>query len=239
MELYLYIFIISILFSIVGHGGASGYLAVFALYGLAAPQIKSSALILNLFVSIIAFIAYYKANYFIPKIFKSIAITSIPLALIGGLIQLNDHLYKSLLGGFIFIAAIIFLFNFQFKIKIEVEKEELFLYIIGGVLGFLSGLLGIGGGILLSPILLLLNITDAKQTAAISSLFIFVNSLSGFIGLSLNHLEIYPNIYLLIIIVLVGGRIGAYLGINIMSKQLLEKVLGIILLFASYKLIFI
>lgn len=238
MELYLYIFIISILFSIVGHGGASGYLAVFALYGLAAPQIKSSALILNLFVSIIAFIAYYRANYFIPKIFKPIAITSIPMAFIGGLIQLNDHLYKSLLGGFIFIAAFIFLTNIQLKNNFHIEKKEKILYLIGGVLGFLSGLLGIGGGILLSPILLLLNITDVKQTAAISALFIFVNSLSGIIGLSMNHLEIYPNIYSLIIIVLVGGRIGAYLGINIMSKQLLKKVLGIVLLIASYKLIY-
>jgi len=239
MELYLYIFIISILFSIVGHGGASGYLAVFALYGLSSPQIKSSALILNLFVSIIAFITFYRANYFIPKIFKSIAITSIPMAFIGGLIQLNDHIYKSLLGGFIFIAALIFLSNIQFKNKIKLEKETLILYFIGGVLGFLSGLLGIGGGILLSPILLLLNITDVKQTAAISALFIFVNSLSGFIGLSLNHLEIYPNIFSLIIIVLVGGRIGAYLGINILSKQLIKKVLGMVLLFASYKMIFI
>ena len=239
MDFYIFLFIISVLFSIVGHGGASGYLALFALYGFAANEIKSTALILNLVVSLIAFWSFYKGKFFDKKIFIPIAITSIPMSFVGGLIQLDGNLYKNLLGYFILFAAILFLADFKIKKQIQFNTSQSSLYLIGAILGFIAGLLGIGGGILLSPLLIFLNLTDQKETAAISSLFIFVNSFSGLMGLTFNGLQVPHNLIYLIIIVVIGGSFGSYLGVQKLNKLVLQRILGVVLLLAAYKLIVI
>ena len=179
---YLLLFAVAFLYASVGHGGASGYLALGAIFDLAKEVMRPTALLLNLFVSLTSFLQFYRGKHFKFKIFLPLAIASIPMAFVGGRIDIDTGLYKIALGLLLLFPIIRFLF-FQNMPVSEIRKINVLLsLIIGALIGFVSGVIGIGGGIILSPILLLLKWTDQKQTAAISALFIFVNSLSGLLG---------------------------------------------------------
>lgn len=179
---YIALFVIAFLYASVGHGGASGYLALMAIYGIAPEVMKPSALLLNLFVSSTSFIQFYRGGHFRMKLFWPLAVASIPMAFVGGLLHIDATLYKQILGVLLVIAVARFYFFGNVK-NIQLKEPSLALsLLIGGVIGFFSGLIGIGGGIILSPVLLLLKWSDMKQTAAISALFIFVNSISGLMG---------------------------------------------------------
>src|SRR5574339_1200597 len=184
-NMYLFLgllFLVAFLYSSVGHGGASGYLALMAIFSIAPDVMKPTALLLNLFVSLTSFIQFYRGKHFNWKIFLPFAVTSVPMAFVGGLITVDDHIYKKILGILLIIPIIRFLFFANIKIE-EIKRSNLVLsLLIGASIGFLSGLIGIGGGIILSPILLLLKWANMKQTAAISALFIFVNSFAVFIA---------------------------------------------------------
>ncbi|MBS1974715.1 MAG: sulfite exporter TauE/SafE family protein, partial [Bacteroidetes bacterium] len=164
---YFLLFIIAFLYSSVGHGGASGYLALMAIFSIAPEVMKPTALLLNLFVSLTSFIQFYRGQHFKWKIFLPIALASVPMAFVGGLITINDPLYKKILGIFLLLAAFRFLF-FPNVPDTSLKKTNIAVsVIIGAAIGFVSGLIGIGGGIILSPILLLLKWSNQKQTAAI------------------------------------------------------------------------
>ena len=187
MLLILLIFIVAIMYSSVGHGGASGYLAVLALFGVSTTLMKPSSLILNVFVSAIAFIQFFRAGHFKWKLFVFFAITSIPCSYLGSTFPIDDGTYKKILGLCLIFPILKLLGVFG---SAMVAKDHDLRYaeigvalIIGACIGFLSGMLGIGGGIILSPIILWLGWADMKQTAAISALFIFVNSVAGLLGL--------------------------------------------------------
>jgi uncharacterized membrane protein YfcA len=227
--------IMAFLYASVGHGGASGYLALMAIFGTSPVLMKSSALILNVFVSIVAFIQYYRAGYFRWNLFWPFAIASIPLSYVGATLPITDSLYKKLLAVALAIAIARMLFQ-------PVEKSEQ-KYIplagalgIGAVIGLLSGMLGIGGGIILSPVILLLGWGKVKETAAVSALFIFVNSMSGLYGLFQKGFE--PNVQLStwLIAALIGGFIGAYQGSFKFNLQTLRYILASVLLIAVAKL---
>src|SRR4030095_14624479 len=142
-----------------------------ALFSFSPDVMKPTALLLNLFVSLTSFIQFYRGKYFNWKIFLPFAITSVTLAYIGWLITVDGNIYKKILGLLLLIPIIRFLFFANIKVE-ELKKANLILSVlIGAVIGFLSGLIGIDGGIILSPVLLLLKWTDMKQTAAISALF--------------------------------------------------------------------
>lgn len=239
MEFYLLLLIIAVLYASVGHGGASGYLALMALYGFAPEQMKSSALVLNLAVSLVAFWGYYKQKYFVQSIFIPIAMLSIPAALIGGFVPVEIVVYKKILGVLLLIPATLFLFNLPYgqAVKQAVPAKSN-LYLMGAVIGLLSGMLGIGGGILLSPLLLLLNYADQRQTAAISALFIFVNSSAGLIGPIVQQVTFDPNLAFYVLLTVAGGYLGAYLGVHIFHKQTLKRVLSAVLFLAAFKLLF-
>jgi uncharacterized membrane protein YfcA len=235
---FIILFIVAFLYASVGHGGASGYLALMALYGVAPQEMKPTALFLNLFVSLTAFIQYYRGNHFKKEIFIPIALASIPFAFLGGMLSIDDHLYKKILGILLLLPIVRFFF---FK---NVEDDRLLppvkwiSILLGAFIGLLSGMIGIGGGIILSPILILLLWTNQKQTAAISAAFIFVNSLAGLGGMLTQGITLTSNMILYIVVAFSGGLLGAYLGSKKFNQDVLKYVLATVLLVAAYKLLF-
>ena len=235
---YSLLFIVAMLYSSVGHGGASGYLALMAIYAFTPDVMKPTALILNLFVSLTSFIQFYRGEHFKWKIFLPLAIASIPMAFTGGLIIMEASVYKKILGSLLFIPVIRFLF-FANVPDHELKKSNVILSVlIGCFIGFLSGLIGIGGGIILSPILLLLKWTNQKQTAAISALFIFVNSLSGLAGQLTKGINISPDMLSYVAVAFAGGLCGAYLGALKFNQNILKNTLAVVLMVAGWKLVF-
>ena len=235
---YVLLFVVAMLYSSVGHGGASGYLALMAIYAFSPEVMKPTALILNLFVSLISFIQFYRGEHFKWKIFLPLAIASIPMAFLGGIITMEASLYKRILGTLLFIPVIRFLFFANIPDE-ELKKSNLVLSVlIGSLIGFVSGLIGIGGGIILSPILLLLKWTNQKQTAAISALFIFVNSLSGLAGQLTKGINFSPDMLTYVAIAFAGGLCGAYLGALKFNQNILKNTLALVLMLAGWKLIF-
>lgn len=240
MEAYFYILfgVVAFLFAAVGHGGASGYLALMALLGFAPEGMRPTALALNLLVSAISFWLFYRAGHFRWALFWPFAIASIPFSFLGGWLTVDAAVYKKLLGIFLFIPVIRFF--------LQPEKEQgLFrsssLYGslgIGSGIGFLSGLIGIGGGVLLSPILLLLRWADQKQTAAVSALFIFVNSAAGLAGQWSKGITFPTAIGGLVLTAFAGGLLGGWLGAGAFSQRVLKYILASVLLLASVKLLF-
>ncbi len=235
---YALLFIVAFLYASVGHGGASGYQALGAIFELPKEIIRPTSLLLNLFVSLPAFIQFYRGKHFLPKIFWPLALASVPMAFIGGLIKLDTQVYRLLLGIFLLVPIIRFLFFPNSKVE-EIKKNNFWLsLIIGGSIGIISGMISIGGGILLSPILLFLKWTDQKQTAAISALFIFVNSLAGLLGQITKGLTLNTDMISYVAMAFVGGMCGAYFGALKFNQNILRIVLAIVLIVAAYKLIF-
>ena len=235
---YILLFLVAFLYSSVGHGGASGYLALMALFSITPDVMKPTALLLNLFVSLTSFIQFYRGKHFNWKIFLPFAITSVPMAFVGGMISVDDNVYKKILGLLLIIPIVRFLFFGNIKVE-EIKKPNFILsLIIGAAIGFLSGLIGIGGGIILSPVLLLLKWADMKKTAAISAIFIFVNSLSGLAGQLQKGINFSTDMYAYVAVAFVGGLCGAYFGSLKLNQNFLKYLLAIVLIIASYKLLF-
>jgi len=235
---YILLFLVAFLYSSVGHGGASGYLALMALFSITPDVMKPTALLLNLFVSLTSFIQFYRGKHFNWKIFLPFALTSVPMAFVGGMISVDDYVYKKILGLLLIIPIVRFLFFGNIKVE-EIKKPNFVLsLIIGAAIGFLSGLIGIGGGIILSPVLLLLKWADMKKTAAISAIFIFVNSLSGLAGQLQKGINFSTDMYAYVAVAFVGGLCGAYFGSLKLNQNFLKYLLAIVLIIASYKLLF-
>jgi len=237
---YLFIFllfIIAALYASVGHGGASGYLALMAIFGFGQYLMKSSALTLNLFVAGIAFYSFYKKGYFKFKVLLPFIIGSIPMAFLGARMTINPHTYKMILGIFLLIAVSRMLFSP--KGEYEKSNNPIFFVavLIGAVVGFFSGMIGIGGGIILSPILLLMHWANMKETAGISALFILVNSTAGLLGLVFNAaFTPSPQILVWAAVGLAGGFMGSFLSSVKLSSFKLKYVLVFVLVVASFKL---
>lgn len=230
--------IVSFLYSSVGHGGASGYLALMALFSFAPETMKPTALLLNLFVAGISFYYYYKAGYFNKKLFITFAIASIPLAYIGGTLEVDASIYKRILAVLL-VFAILKMLNVFGKESNNIKEVKLWQgLIIGGIIGFFSGLIGIGGGIILTPIILLLHWGNMKEAAAVSALFIWVNSAAGLVGQLNSGVIIEKESFLLVAIALIGGVLGGYYGSKKINNQSLRYILAFVLVIACFKLVF-
>ncbi|RIA09923.1 hypothetical protein OE09_1769 [Flavobacteriaceae bacterium MAR_2010_72] len=240
-NIYLFLFILPIvafLYASVGHGGASGYLALMALFSFAPETMKPTALLLNLFVAGIAFYHYYKAGHFSMKLFLPFAITSIPLAFLGGMIAIDASIYKKILAVLL-IFAILKMLNVFGKESEQLKNLKLWQGLtVGGIIGFFSGLIGIGGGIILTPVILLLHWGNMKEAAAVSALFIWVNSASGLIGQFTSGVTLSLQVFVLVAIAIIGGFFGSYYGSRKFNNQGLRHLLAIVLIIACAKLIF-
>lgn len=235
---YLLLFLVAFLYASVGHGGASGYLALMAIFSIAPEVMKPTALLLNLFVSLVSFAQFYRGGYFKAKLLLPFAITSVPLSFLGGLILVDGTVYKQILGLLLLIPVARFLFFRNVETKDLKEPSVPLSLLIGSGIGFLSGLIGIGGGILLSPIVLLLRWADQKQTAAISALFIFVNSMSGLAGQLVKGVDFSTHMFLYVAIAFAGGIGGAYFGAMRFPQKGLKNILALVLMLAAFKLLF-
>ena len=231
--------IVAFLYASVGHGGASGYLALMAIFSFAPETMKPTALLLNLFVAGIAFYHYYKAGYFNKKLFLSFALASIPLAFLGGMIEVDASIYKKTLA-FLLIFAILKMLNIFGSKHENIKSIKLWQgLIIGGIIGFFSGLIGIGGGIILTPVILLLHWGKIKEAAAVSALFIWVNSASGLIGQLSSGVTLSSQSFILVAVALIGGFLGSYYGSKKLNNNMLRYILAFVLILASVKLFFV
>jgi len=222
----------------VGHGGASGYLALMALFSFAPETMKPTALLLNLFVAGISFYYYFKEGFFNKKLFLSFALTSIPLAFLGGTIEIDASIYKKILA-ILLVFAILKMLNIFGKEADTLKQVKLWQgLIVGGIIGFFSGLIGIGGGIILTPVILLLHWGKMKEAAAVSALFIWVNSASGLIGQIITGISLSEDSFVLVAIAMIGGVLGGYFGSKKLNNQKLRYILALVLAMACFKLFF-
>jgi uncharacterized membrane protein YfcA len=234
----LLIFFAALLYSSVGHGGASGYLAAMALFSLAPEVMKPTALTLNLVVATVGTVRFARAGHFAWNVFWPFAVLSIPCAFLGGALRLPIAAYKILLGCVLLFAAWRLAFRPSAHAPAEAKPIPLLPALAWGAgLGFLSGMTGVGGGIFLSPLLLLLGWADVRKTAGASVAFILVNSAAGLLGHLASVKDIPREIVWWAPAALAGGLIGAELGSRRLAPMTMRRMLAVVLVVAGGKML--
>lgn len=232
-------FLIAFLYGSVGHGGASGYLAIMALFSLDPALMRSSALILNLFVAGIAFVNFRLYFPIRMKLFLPFIIGSVPMAYWGATLNINPVMYKVILGIVLLLAIIRLIYRSANDYALQSKPPYWLLGIIGMGMGLLSGMIGIGGGIILSPLLIFMRWASIRETALYSSLFILVNSIAGLSGLGLENIHISPDFSYWVMAAIFGGLLGSWSSSSILPVKYFRVTLALVLLFACYKLILV
>lgn len=230
------IFLVAVLYSSVGHAGASGYIAVMSLLAVAPAVIKPTALSLNILVSLIATWQFYRAGYLSWSLFWPFALLAAPFAFLGGYLHLPSHILKVLLGLVLLYSAMRFFATPAAEGPVHKPPLPAAL-VCGAAIGLLSGLTGTGGGIFLTPLLLLMGWATAKPAAAVSALFILLNSVAGLLGAysSTQHLPGY--LLPLLAAAAVGGALGSYFGSRRFPAVAIKRLLATVLFIAGVKLI--
>ena len=234
-------FVTAILYSSVGFGGGSTYLALLLIWKIPYTIFPIIALICNIFVVSGNCYNYVKAGNLNLKILYPFLIGSLPLAFIGGSLSINKELFEIILFFVLSIAGFLLLVNFnKYDDSNRIYKKIpiLISILIGSVIGFISGIVGIGGGIFLSPILLLLNIDKAKNIVTGASIFILLNSLSGIMGqvTKNNIISELLNFWPLFLMVIIGGQLGNFLNLKILSSKILTLITSALVLFVSVRI---
>ena len=230
--------IAAILYSSVGHGGASGYLAAMALFGMAPAVMKPTALVLNIIVAAIATTKFYRAGCFNKSLFWQFAIGSIPCAFIGGSISIPTQIYRPIVGIVLLYAATRLGLTSSNSQPQPAHPVPIWLSIsLGMIIGLLSGLTGVGGGIFLSPLLLLRGWAGMKEAAGVSAAFILVNSIAGLLGYLIKFPTLPSSLWLWSICAAIGGWIGSEYGSKRIGSTKLRRLLAVVLTIAGIKLI--
>jgi len=228
----------ALLYSSVGHAGASGYLAAMALVGVAPAIMKPTALALNILVAVVACYKFYRRGAFSWRLFIPLAVTAIPLAYLGGRLSLPAHLYKPLVGAVLVYAAWRSFHTASAASSYELRQPHtLALMLAGGALGFLSGLTGVGGGIFLSPLLLFLRWAPVKTISGVAAAFILVNSVAGMLGVMTTTTTFHPALPLWALVVVAGGYVGAEYGSRRFANPTIQRLLALVLLVAGVKML--
>jgi uncharacterized membrane protein YfcA len=231
------ILVVAFLYSSVGHAGASGYIAVMTLFGLAPSVIKPAALVLNILVASLTAWQFWKAGHFSWRLFWPFAALSAPFAFLGGYINLPTQAFKILVGVVLLYSAARFLIE-SGRDHEPTEPSRPIALSVGAGLGLLSGLTGTGGGIFLTPLVIFMRWARTKTASAVSALFILVNSISGLLG-NISSTKQLPFFALpMAIAAVAGGAVGSYLGSRQFSPGFIKKLLAVVLTIAGIKLIF-
>jgi uncharacterized protein len=226
------------LFTSVGHGGASAYIALMALAGLPPAVIKPTALALNIFVTSFSSVRFYRAGLFRWRTLWPVLTGAIPMAFLGGGIHLPGHFYKPLVGIILLIAAVRLIMPQELKSNVSPTDIPVPAGIAcGAAIGFLAGLTGTGGGIFLSPLLLFMGWSETRTASGVTSVFILCNSLAGLAGNYASLGALPSQLWLFVPAVLLGAAIGTRLGISTLAKRGILRALGIVLVIAGFKLI--
>jgi uncharacterized protein len=231
------IFIAALLYASVGHGGASGYLAAMALAGMAPAEMKPAALCLNILVAAIGSWRFLRNGFFNRRLFAHLMLASMPMAFIGGMLQLPAHWYQPLVGAILLYAAWRFVQRPALQAN-EIAPPPFWLALTaGGLIGFLSGLTGVGGGIFLSPLLVLLAWSSVRQASGIAAMFILLNSIAGLAGLMTQGAILPSGLIGWAPAAVIGGLIGAELGSRRLAVPALQRLLALVLVIAGLKMI--
>lgn len=234
--LTLAVFAVAFLYSSVGHAGASGYIAVMTLFSLTPEEIKPTALALNILVATIGSWQFWRAGHFSWKLFWPFALLSFPLAFVGGYLNLPTQVFKILIGLVLLFSAVRFLMPHVQEEAQETPPAKPVAVSVGAGLGLLAGLTGTGGGIFLTPLLLLMRWATTKNAAAVSAVFILLNSISGLLG-NISATKNIPKFILpLGLAVIIGGVFGSYLGSRKLAPLTIKRLLAIVLIIAGFKL---
>lgn len=230
--------LVAFLYASVGHGGASGYIAVMALCSMPAGEIKPIALALNITVSILATWNFYRAGHFCRELLVPLAVGSMPFAFLGGYLKLPAEWFQLLVGMVLWFSA------YRLWVKVAEEKKvhlpgKGILLGTGAGLGLLSGLTGTGGGIFLTPWMIARGWAVTKTAAAVSAVFIFGNSVAGLAGHWMAAREFPRFAFWLLAVVALAGWIGSYLGSRCYPAIWVRRLLSVVLVIAGAKLIFI
>jgi uncharacterized protein len=229
--------IVAFLYSSVGHAGASGYIAVMTLFSMAPDAIKPTALVLNIMVACIGSWQFWRAGHFSWRLFWPFALLSIPFAFLGGYLNLPAHLFKMLVGVVLILSAMKFVIDPKEKSCIQPPSKPVSCG-VGAGLGLLAGCTGTGGGIFLTPLVLLMGWASTKTASAVSALFILANSISGLAG-NLSATKYFPTFaWSFVATALVCGTAGSYFGSRKFSPVLIKRLLAVVLAVAGFKLLF-
>ena len=227
------------IYASVGHGGASAYLAVMGLIGMAPQEMRPIALVLNIGVSFMALISFSRAGHFDSRLFLPLAAASVPAAFLGGLLESPEPLFKGILAVALLLAAWRLVFVPETEGSAISKPLLISLVLLGGMIGFLSGLVGIGGGIFLTPLLILFRWSPAKQAAGISAAFILVNSCAGITGFVVKGGGISATVLVILPVVLCGGWLGSHWGSRMARVRALRFSLASVLIVAAGKFVII
>ena len=229
------LFLGAILYTSVGHAGASAYIAVMTLFDLPPLVIKPTALTLNIFVSSYTSFRYIKNNFFNKSLFLFLILGSVPAAFIGGRINLPSHVYKPIIGVLLVLSGVRFLVQALQSDKAHREVVKPLAIFIGACVGLLSGITGTGGGIFLSPLIIWLGWVSVKQASGTVAAFIFVNSIAGLLGNFQSTSSLPNELPVFLVAVLLGAFIGTRFGISRFSSVGIKRALGFVLLIAGAK----
>jgi uncharacterized protein len=227
------------LYSSVGHGGASAYLAIMALFSVAPETMRPTALALNLVVAAFAAARFALNGQTNLRILAAFAVTAVPAAYIGGSIELEPSIYRPLVGVMLLAASIRLFWQPERLVERPVHAPPLVVTLpTGAALGLLAGLTGTGGGIFLSPLIILFGWEDARKTSGIAAAFILLNSAAGLLGNVASVQRLPPELPILVGSVFAGALVGTWLGVSRLPRHRLLQGLGIVLVIAALKLFF-